>query len=201
MFRNFLSVAALGLLMTVAGSAQTVPIASGRTSVTLSTEFLGALTSLQVRPGTIGQGRLAGAVLSYPITQGSMDARNARGEVFHTGGLSLEAGTTIRVQLLNFTIETTGNSPVLTGLVVVNNAVVGRIPLFALQLPSNLTLPLSPRGGALVELNGVGVVLAKDAADALNGVFNVTAFTPGFRIGTASVRALLDSDAIPAATN
>lgn len=199
MFRRFVPLAVLGLVLTMSGSAQTVPIASGRTSVTLSSEFLGALTALQVRAGTIGQGRLAGTVLSYPITQGSMDARNARGEVFHTGGLSLEAGTTTRVQLLNFTIETTGNSPVLTGLVVVNNAVVGRLPLFALQLPAGLTLPLSPRGGALVELNGVGVVLAKDAADALNGVFNVTAFTQGFRIGTASVRALIDTDAIPAA--
>jgi hypothetical protein len=201
MFRNFLPVALLGLVAVATVPAQTVPIASGRTSVTLTTEFLGALTSLQVRPGTIGQGRLMGAVLSYPITQGSMDASNARGEVFHTGGLSLEAGTTTRVQLLNFTIETTGNSPILTGLVVVNNAVVGRIPLFALQLPSGLTLPLSPRGGALVELNNVGVVLSRDAAEALNGVFRVTAFQAGFRIGTASVRALLDTDAIPAPAN
>ena len=201
MFRHVLSVAVLGALSVAGASAQTVPVAGGRTSVTLTTEFLGALTSLQVRPGTIGQGRLVGNVLSYPITLGSMDASNARGEVFHTGGLSLEAGTATRVQLLNFTIETTGNSPILTGLVVVNNAVVGRIPLFSLQLPAGLTLPLSPRGGALVELNNVGVLLSRDAAEALNGVFRVTAFQQGFRIGTASVRALIDTDAIPAATN
>lgn len=196
--KQVMAVACIGTWMAAAGAAQTVPVASGRTSVTLSTEFLGALTALQVRPGVIGQGRLVGTVASFPITQGSVDATNARGEIFHTGGLSLEAGTTTRVQLLNFTIETTHNIPVLTGLVVVNNAVVGRLPLFALRLPANLTLPLAPRGGAVVDLNGVGITLGRDAAEALNGVFRVTAFTAGFNIGTANVRALLDADAIPA---
>jgi hypothetical protein len=198
MLKQLLSLTCFSAVLLVPAFAQTVPIASGRTSVTLSTEFLGALTSLQVRPGVLGQGRLIGAVASFPITQGSVDATNVRGEIFHTGGISLEAGTTTRVQLLNFTIETTHNAPVLTGLVVVNNSVVGRLPLFALRLPTNVTLPLSPRGGALVELNNVGVQLSRDAAEALNGVFRVTAFTAGFNIGTASVRALLDVDAIPA---
>ena len=197
MSKHILSLLCLSALCLLPASAQTVPVGSGRTSVTLSSGFLTALTTLQVRPGVLGQGRLVGAVASFPITQGSVDATNARGEIFHTGGLSLEAGTT-RVQLLNFTIETTHNVPVLTGLVVVNNAVVGRLPLFALRLPTNLTLPLAPRGGALVELNNVGVELSRDAAEALNGVFRVTAFTGGFSIGTASVRALLDVDAIPA---
>jgi len=198
MFKQLMSLTCLSSFLLLSASSQTVPVGSGRTSVTLSTGFLGALTSLSVRPGVVGQGRLVGAVASFPITQGSVDASNARGEIFHTGGITLEAGTTTRVQLLNFTIETTHNIPVLTGLVVVNNAVVGRLPLFALRLPTNLTLPLAPRGGALVELNNVGVELSRDAADALNGVFRVTAFTPGFSIGTASVRALLDVDAIPA---
>lgn len=198
MRKQLLSAVGLGVALTLAAGAQTVPVASGRTSVTLSTEFLGALTSLQVRPGVIGQGRLVGTVASFPITQGSVDATNARGEIFHTGGLSLEAGTATRVQLLNFTIETTHNIPVLTGLVVVNNAVVGRLPLFSLRLPANLALPLAPRGGAVVDLNGVGVQLGRDAAEALNGVFRVTAFTAGFNIGTANVRAILDADAIPA---
>lgn len=193
MMKQLISVACLAASFSF---AQTVPVASGRTSVTLSSDFLSALTTLQVRPGVAGQGRLVGAVASFPITQGSVDATNARGEIFHTGGITLDAGTSTRVQLLNFTIDTSGNSPILSGVVLVNGSLVGRIPLFSLRLPAGLTLPLAPRGGAVVDLNGVGVLLSRDAADALNGVFRVTAFVQGFNIGTANVRAILDADAI-----
>ena len=193
MMKQLISVACLAASFSF---AQTVPVASGRTSVTLSSDFLGALTTLQVRPGVAGQGRLVGAVASFPITQGSVDATNARGEIFHTGGITLDAGTSTRVQLLNFTIDTSGNSPILSGVVLVNGSLVGRIPLFSLRLPAGLALPLAPRGGAVVDLNGVGVLLSRDAADALNGVFRVTAFVQGFNIGTANVRAILDADAI-----
>jgi hypothetical protein len=196
--RSTLGLAALTAVLAATSSfAQTVPLASGRTTVALSTDFLGALTTLNVRPSVVGQGRLMGTLLSFPITQGSLNAANARGEVFHTGGLQLAAGTTT-VQLLNFTIDTMGNSPVLTGLVVANGAVVGRIPLFALRLPATFTPPVRPASGVFVELPGVAVELGAEAATALNGAFGVNAFRQGFGIGTATVRALLDTDVLPA---
>lgn len=197
--RSTLGLAALTAVMMTATSsfAQTVPLASGRTTVALSPDFLGALTTLNVRPSVLGQGRLVGALLSFPITQGSLNAANARGEIFHTGGLQLQAGNTT-VQLLNFTIDTMGNAPVLNGLVVVNGAVVGRIPLFALRLPAAFTPPVRPASGVFVELPGVAVELANDAAAALNATFGVNAFRQGFGIGTATVRALLDTDVLPA---
>lgn len=195
--KSTLSAAALAAFLTLPAFSQAVPVASGRTTVQLAPAFLSALTSLGVRPSVIGQGRLSGALLSFPITQGNVSAATLRGEIFHTGGLQLEAGTT-RVQLVNFTIDTTGNVPVLTGLVLANGEVVGRIPLFGLRLPGNLTLPLRPASGVFVELGNVGVELSRDAAAALNGAFSVSAFTQGFGIGTATVRAVLDTDVLPA---
>jgi hypothetical protein len=102
--------------------------------------------------------------------------------------------------LLNFTIDTMGNIPLLTGLVVANGAVVGRIPLFSLRLPSGFTPPIRPASGIFVELGNTAVELSADAATALNGVFGVSAFRQGFGIGTATVRALLDTDVLPAPT-
>jgi hypothetical protein len=202
MFRSLktmLGLAALAASLAVPSFGQTVALSAGRTTVVLAPDFLTALTTLTVRPSVVGQGRLSGALLSFPITQGNINAANARGEIFHTGGLQLQAGTTT-VQLLNFTIDTMGNIPVLTGLVVANGAVVGRIPLFALRLPAAFTPPIRPASGIFVELAGVGVELSADAATALNSTFGVSAFRQGFGIGTATVRALLDTDALPAPT-
>jgi hypothetical protein len=48
----------------------------------------------------------------------------------------------------------------------------------------------SVHGNTQIDLKGVGVTLAKPAADALNGVFKVTAFKEGLNIGTAKVNGL-----------
>jgi len=45
-----------------------------------------------------------------------------------------------------------------------------------------------------LRINDVGVTLTSVAADALNGIFGVTAFTPGFNIGTANVKVVFDLD-------
>jgi hypothetical protein len=98
-----------------------------------------------------------------------VDLQTARGEIIHSGGLTLTAGST-EVRLQSFTIDTTGSSPVPTGLVVVNNKLVGWLPLFNLQLPAGITLPLKPSGEGVLRLKGVGVMLTGPAANALNGV-------------------------------
>ena len=174
---SLLSIAALG--------APSILLVDGKTSVVLSNEFIGALGTLQVTPGAIGAGTLRSGVASFPVTGGALDLANAKGEINHSGGLSLSAGTT-RVQLLSFNIDTTGTTPVLTGLVTVNGDVVGRLPLFTLTLPT-LTLPLQPGAFGTLFVPGVQVRLSGEAATALNSIFRVTAFTEGFNIGTASV--------------
>lgn len=182
------ALALVALFTNAALAAPTVLIAEGRTSVTLSGDFIGALSALQVSAGAVGAGSLRSGVASFPITGGALDLANAKAEINHSGGLSLSAGTT-RVQLLSFNIDTTGTTPVLTGLVTVNGDVVGRLPLFNLTLPT-LTLPLQPAAFGTIFIPGVQVRLSREAAGALNSIFGVTAFTEGFNIGTAAVQAV-----------
>jgi hypothetical protein len=166
-------------------AAPTENLSDGKTSVTLSADFFAALGALGLSAGTVGAGTLRGGAASFPITGGSIDLANAKAEINHTGGLSLSKGTT-RVELTSFNIDTLGSGPVLTGLVTVNGDLLGRVPLFTLELPQ-LTLPLQLQAFKTLIIPNVKVKLSPEAAGALNSVFGVTAFTDGFNIGTAYV--------------
>lgn len=120
--------------------------------------------------------------MRYPIPTGALDLADLRGDIFHAGGLSLSAGSTV-VELRSFIIDTTGE-PVLTGLVSVNGDVVGRVPLF--DLATTQAPEIVGRRGIL--LDGVEVTLTDTAAGALNGIFGVTAFEEGLPIGVATVQ-------------
>jgi hypothetical protein len=168
-------------------AAPTLPLGYGDTSVKLDPIFVGALTSLKVTPSAIGSSWIRDGVAYFPVSDGDFDFATAKGEITHRGGLALTAGTTV-VELADFLIDTSGAAPVLTGKVIVNDSFVGRIPLFDLALPA-LTLPLAaPRGWGQLKVPGVKVTLNAGAATALNGVFNVTAFTGGIPIGEATVK-------------
>lgn len=185
MRKILLSVLSAGIL--AAGAyGQTRPLETGRTAVTLSSGFLAAASALGVTVTPVLPSSILTGVVSFPITGGTLDLGTARGEIDHSGGLELRAGST-RVQLLNFVIDTTA-TPRLTGMVVANGSVVGRVHLFDLTLPAGITLPLMP-DNELLTIPNTAVKLSETAATALNALFNVTAFTPGFEIGTARVSA------------
>jgi hypothetical protein len=175
-------------LLTVSAFGETRPVDSGRTAVTLSSGFVAAVTSLGVGVAAVLPAQAFGTVVSFPITGGIIDLSTARAEVPHSGGLELTAGMT-KVQLLNFTIDTT-DTPKLTGTVVANGTLLGRVHLFDLQLPSGITLPLQATN-ELLTIPNTTVRLSATAAEALNALFNVEAFTAGFEIGTAQVSAFL----------
>ncbi len=188
---KFAAMAAMALF-SLPLSAQTYPVEGGRTYVTLAGEFAGALTQLGVGVGPIGKARILHGVASFPINGGSFDAAAARGEVTHKGGLFLTAGRN-SVRLMDFNIELTG-TPGLTGLVVANGTVVGRIRLFDIALPAGITLPIRPASNRFLDLDGARLTLNAGAATALNGVFGITAFAGGFPIGVARVSAFFDDD-------
>lgn len=171
----------LVLLLAAAGPAAAAPtaqVAGGHTTVELSEELLGALGTLGVAAAPIGPGSLRRGHATFPIPGGALDLETARGDVFHTGGLSLRAGET-EVQLLNFVIDTQ-NEPVLTGLVSVNGDLVGRVPLFDLSLTQS---PDVWRNYLVVR--GVEVTLSATAGGALNDIFGVDDFVEGLPIGDA----------------
>lgn len=191
--------ATLSLLATApAVAAPSVQLTFGATEVALSSEFVGALGSLGVTPDNVLPGALyvrsGGARVAFPIPTGELDAAGPKLEILHSGGLTLTAGST-RVALTSFIIENLGGKLQLTGVVKANNDIVGRIPLFDIALTSAPSVS-HPVGGRLfgvaysnLSIRGARVTLAKPAADALNGVFGVSAFTEGFPIGVASVSA------------
>jgi hypothetical protein len=177
----------LALAQEAGQQQKTDTVFGGVTRVTLSSGFLSALSSLGVTPGTVAPTRIDNGIASFPITGGAVDLNTAAGNIIHSGGLTLKTENT-QVRLQSFIIDTTGNQQVLTGLVVVNGALVGRIPLFNLTAQNGPGLPLKPQG-QLLRVTGIRVQLSSAAASALNSVFSVSAFTPGFDIGTANTYA------------
>lgn len=179
---------ALAAVLTLTASleaAPTVQPVNGSTSVALSDDFIGALGALGLTPGTVGQGSLRGTIARFPISGGAIDVGTLAAEIGHDGGLSLSTAD-VEVQLFNFIIDTTGPTPVLPGLVVVNGDFLGRLPLFDLELTKAPTQRLR-----FLILNDVNVTLSATAAAALNGVFGVAAFVEVFDIGVARVVALV----------
>ncbi len=194
LFKTFL-LAGLALILSAPAFAQTVAVSSGRTSIELNSGTLGILGVLNVQLSASGLGRLTATNLSFPITSGAVDPATLKAEISHAGGLTVQLGTTV-VQLTNFTIDTTGDTPQLSALAIAGGSVLGRVKAFDLGLPSDLAPPLAPAGNALIDIAQVQVTLSKDGADALNKIFATGLFSQGIKIGTARVKALLDADAI-----
>ncbi len=186
------AVTAIALGLGAASAAYAAPTASlqaGYTAVKLDAGFTAALSSLKVELGTLPRSGVFQGQAYFPIVGGAIDFSNAKGEIPHAGGLTLTAGAT-RVELSDFVIDTFDAKPVLTGLVVVNDSIVDRIPLFDLVLPPGFTVPLQPTNRRFITLADVGVKLNATAAGALNDVFKVKAFAGGFTIGVAKVQAV-----------
>ncbi len=170
-----------------------VPGAS-QTSVVLAGSFVSALASLGVTPGGLEAGNLAVsggvATATFQIPSARIDTSNLRLQIVHTGGLSLRAGSTF-VTLSDFIIENFAAGPRLTGLVKVNENVIGRVPLFTLTLSG---APEVKSYDATADAGTAGTIsikarltLTDDAAKALNGIFGVSAFAKDFVIGEATV--------------
>jgi hypothetical protein len=183
------------VLATAAFAQKTQTVDAGLTSVKLSSTFTGALESLGVTAGTVAPTRICDGTATFPITGGAIDLDSTAGNIVHSGGLTLEAGGT-EARLESFIIDTTSTTPgapVLTGLVIVNKKLVGRLPLFNIVLPPGFSLPLQAEGGFLLQLKGVDLTLTSTAAGALNSVYGLKPGTipANLPIGTASVFAFL----------
>ena len=177
-----------------AAAAPSVQLVGGATTVRLSSELLGALGSLGVTPDNVLPGGLhpteQGATVAFPIPTGELDAAGPVLEIIHSGGLTLTAGDT-RVALTSFIIENIGNSLRLSGVVKANDTIVGRMPLFRIELTQAPEVIAGTGDGAgTLRVVGAKLTLTRGAAETLNAAFNLDgAFTPGFPIGTARIYA------------
>ena len=163
---------------------------NGSTSVAFSTELVDALSSLNVQVNGFRNTEINSGVAHFAITGGAADLTNTRVEIIHSGGLTFRTGNT-EVSLTDFVISNLDGETTLTGLVTVNGDVVTRAPLFSLQIGSLGTSRRRRRDN--LDINDVEVTLTDVAADTLNQVFGVTAFSDGLNIGTAQVDAFFST--------
>ena len=192
---KFLSkVFAIALLgASAAWAGPTAQLDRGATRVAVDTGFLDALGANGIEIGTIDRGSLNTNTLTlrFPVRGGVVDADTLEGDIFHVGGLSLSRDDT-EVSLTNFTIETystedaltsTERSPQLTGVVSLNGDVLGRYPLFDLDL-SGAGVDIA--GDGRTKITAVGVAISAAASLAIDTVFGTGDIT-GLAVGEARV--------------
>jgi hypothetical protein len=180
-----LAAALLAVAFTVSvtsAQAQAIYVVDGgRTTVTLTKGFIDTLANLNIVPTEALDSQLFNGVINFRITSGAFSLATADGQLLHSGGVNLTAGTKV-VRLDSFIINTLSDKPFVTGLVIADGKFIGRIKLFDIELPSDLTLPLVAHDGN-VYLSGVKLSLDEEAATALNQAFGVTAFSAGANFG------------------
>lgn len=158
-------------------------VAGQSTSVDLDPATLSALTSLGVKPGTVGTATLSGSTVTFPITGGFAAIHSNKsyqpgyidGVILHQGsGLSFTKGSTT-VDVTNFVVNP-GNSMLY--------ATVGNDYHFPLFFLDGSAVQVTSVGGA-VHLDGTKVELTPQAASALNSAFDTTALQPYTEVGIA----------------
>jgi hypothetical protein len=165
----------------------------GSTAVALDADFVAALGTLGLAPGTVGDATLADGSVSFPITGGTVTVFDkssgyrpyVQGTLLHqNSGLSLTAGATT-VELTNFTVDP-GTPARLFGDVSVNGTqAAASAPLFDLDGSTLNPISMDATGNAV--LQGTTVKLSPEAADLLNSTFSTTALAGGLVIGIATI--------------
>jgi len=175
--------AAFTLSATCAQAQGIYMVQGGRTTVTLSVPFLADLTTLKITPTTIYGSQLYEDKVFFPIESGEINLANAAGQIQHSGGITLTAGTK-NIRLDSFILTTTGEQSYITALAIANGKLIGRINLFAVELSSDLKLPLVPENGDFF-LSGDKLNLDPAGASALNDAFGVKTFEDNLYVGYA----------------
>jgi hypothetical protein len=170
---------------TFASAQSTAPqiflVGGGRTTLTVSNGFLTDLTTIGATPTGVAGSELDGNQIYFPITNGSINLANAAGEFNHNGGILLTT-TKTQVRMTAFLLNTIGEDHYITGLVEINGKYQGRVKLFDITLPSDMTLPIDPKVGDFF-MGGVTWNLDPDGAAALNYAFSTVVFKDNLYMG------------------
>lgn len=182
----------------VAVAEPSFQLTTGTTTLDFSAQLQTTLDSQGITVESVLPAAFESGAATLPISTGELDAGASELsiEVLHEGGMTLTAGGT-RVALTSFVIGTLGPDSILTGVIKVNDSIVGRIRLFRVILTE--TPVVTPPTGSLagrVRLSDVELRLSQTAADALNAAFGLTdVFDGGSLFGRAEVFARIrDND-------
>ncbi|HYF25876.1 MAG TPA: hypothetical protein VD931_09075 [Baekduia sp.] len=171
----------LGSVTVDAAPAQVVALRGGRTDLAFDPAAAAALAQAGVQFGPVPPAAPnADGSVGFPIARNSVVAAGLQtGTINHGGGLKLVKGAAA-ISITDYLVRLSA-APTLGAEV---NYAGGRIAVGTLDLSA-----ASPQlAGGSVTVGGVGVLLNAAGAAALNSAFG-TAFTPGQRLATATVRA------------
>jgi hypothetical protein len=169
--------AALAALPATA-SAEATPIGGGSTTLALNDGAAEALQCLEVSVAPVRPASASDEGVSFPITGGRLDG--AKGVLRHSGGLRFKKGGA-RIALTDFTTTLKKKKSVLSAKV--NRK--ARVTAFSLDLRD---AEVDDSGIGPV-ISGVGLVLNRKGAAALNATFDTDAFSAGLDVGTLTVSA------------
>lgn len=159
-------------------------IGAGVTTLRFVPTFESTVATNGLTIGAVGESSVLQGLFLFPVVEGAIDIDSGRGEIIHGGGFHLVAQN-LDVTFLNLIMDTTGATPFVTGDLVVNNALILRIPIFNAQFPP-LTLPLDARRGT-IDIPATTFTLRPEAAEILNRIIASTIFTSGQPVGTSEM--------------
>jgi len=176
---------AAALLLATSALAATAnsifPTEGGRTTLTISKAFQADTAAAGATLTTVPGAQLDGSQIGFGLSTGEINLANAGGQMVHNGGITLTAGAK-QVTLDSFVLTTFGEQDYVSALVIANGRFVGRVNVFDITLPSDLTLPIAPKNGDFF-LGGVSWNLDPAGAAALNDALGVTAFHDSVYVG------------------
>jgi len=108
--RSTLAAAALLILaLTLAAPAGAEPLASGKTTLTLSDGFFRQLKKHGVEIVQLRPAKVRGRVITLPVRGGQLESKSGAGRVNHRGGIGFRAGKRL-VTLRDFSLDTVKRS-------------------------------------------------------------------------------------------
>lgn len=184
--------AALGALALAvaapAAGATTLKVKGGTTKLTFGGPAVQQLVGMGIGFAPVAPATAAGTVLSFPIRSGTLKVtrgshKKVRGKITHRGGMSL-FNQALSIGLSKPAVTLAGKKSALDATAVIGTS----------QLPMTIaTLDISKAKTSVtskrVRITGVRVKLTEFAAASMNAGFSVTGFSPGFEIGTATLKA------------
>jgi hypothetical protein len=160
-----------------AKKAKTIKVSRGATTLALGNGAADALKSLQIGVAPLSPSKAGSDGISFPVTNGRLDAKTYAGSIKHTGGLRFSRGDTV-VELRNFAIRI-DRAPDLTAALGDSRASIADLDLGGAAITA--TKKRLTVGKVVVTLSATG-------ASALNAAFATDAFTDKLVLGEATVK-------------
>jgi hypothetical protein len=173
------------------------PAQGGRTALTLSKAFLADITAAGATATPVSGAQLNGNEVAFGVGIGEINLANAEGQIVQNGGIALTTSTK-EVTIDNLMVTTFGEQAYVSALVTANGHFVGRVNVFDITLPSDLTLPIAPKDGHF--FLGLSWNLDPAGAAAINDALGTTAFHDSVYVGYSSSLVLVPLAADPPPT-